>query len=385
MSQPPSAPPSTLKPSQKPTWLQRRLPTVLGIALGIGGSFAYLLRPESMGSISTGEWVAVLAGAFFLAILCHECGHLIAGWLVRFEIISFAIGPFGVQRKPEGWKFIFNKQLNTALGFVGVQPRSYERIHRRLSIFIIGGPLGNLVAAGVCGLLLMVAQDPLSIHFYLVMVNLSLLCGLANCIPYKNHSIQSDGARLLMLYQLPQEAERWIAVIALNGALQRGERPRDWDTDAITRAIASPDHSVDHYVGMLMAYLWAEDHDNYDQSQAYLEHMLTNYPHASPHHQAIILAEGAFFYSYRRHNLDLARDCWNRLKPLGQHIPHHFLVHTRTTLLAAEGRLDEARERLKEYMQVRKEHPYAWMREGEAKWLESMQSAINGVEAPASA
>ena len=265
MSQPPSAPTSTPKASPKPTWLRRHLITVIAFALGLGSPFAPSIIPESMGSISVGQWVAVLAGALFLDILCHECGHLVAAWLVRFEISSFVIGPFGVQRKPDGWRFLVNKHLPAILGFVGIRTRSYERIRRRLSIFIIGGPLGNLAAAVVCGLLLLQAQNPLPAHLYLATASLSLLGGLISCIPYKNHTFQSDGARLLMLHRRPQEAERWIAILGLESDLERGVRPREWDAAAIARATYSPDHSVDHYTGMLRAYLWAEDRADYDQ------------------------------------------------------------------------------------------------------------------------
>jgi Zn-dependent protease len=385
MSQPPSAPTATLKSSQKPPWIQRHLITVVALALGIASGFASALIPESMGSIGAGELAGVLASAFFLSILSHECGHLVAAWLVRFEVSAFVIGPFGLYHKPDGWKFMLNKHLGAVLGFVGIRPRSYERIHRRLSIFILGGPLGNLAAAGVCGLLLMQPQNPLPAHLYLQTAGVCLLIGALNCIPYKSHSVQSDGARLLMLRRRPQEAERWVAVIALDSDLQRGVRPREWDAAAVTLATSSPDQSVDHYTGMLRAYLWAEDRDDYDQAQTYLDHLLASHPQASPYHQAVILAEGAFFYSYHRHNLYLARDCWERLKPLEQQVTRQTLAHTRTTLLAAEGRLDEAREHLQEYLRIRKEPLYAWTGESEAKWLVTMRSALNLVEAQAKA
>jgi Zn-dependent protease len=361
-----------------------RIGMAIGVVLGLGISILYIKDRTILSALAPWQWPVVLVGSFYAIIISHELGHLIAGWLMGFELNLFHISPISLQRKPTGWKLVFNTKVQ-AVGYISMIPRSYERIHQRLRNFILGGPLGNLALNVICGIVLSQPLAPVWQRFFTLTAGLSLLLGLLNLIPFEDKHLQSDGARLKMIRHQPQQAERWIAAISLSSAMVRGVRPRDWDAAAVERALACPDRSQDHILALLMAYMWAEDHDNYDQSQAYIEHLLTTYPYASPHHQAVILAQGAFFYSYRRHNLNLARDCWNRLKPLGQHIPHQTLVYIRTTLLAAEGRLGEARERLQEYMQIRQEHPYAWLREGEAEWLATMRSVLNGVEAPVSA
>jgi len=358
-----------------------RIGMALGSVFGLVIAILYINNRTFLSALSPWQWPGVLVGGFYAVIISHELGHLIAGWLMGFELNLFHISPISLQRKPTGWKLAFNTKAQ-AVGYISMIPRSYERIHQRLRIFILGGPLGNLALTFICGVVLSQPLASVWQRFFIVTAGLSLLLGLLNLIPFEDKHLQSDGARLKMIRHQPRQAERWIAAIALSSAMVRDVRPRDWGADVVERALACPDRSQDHILAVLMAYMWAEDREDYDQAQSYLDHLLADHSYASPHNQAVILTEGAFFYSYHRHNLNLARDCWNRLKPLGQHIPHPILVYTRTTILAAEGRLDEARERLQEYLQVRKEHPYTWMREGEAKWLTRMQSALNVVEAP---
>jgi Zn-dependent protease len=361
-----------------------RIAMAIGGVLGLGISILYIKDRTILSALSPWQWPVVLVGSFYAVIISHELGHLIAGWLMGFELNLFHISPIRLQRKPTGWKLVFNTKA-PAVGYVSMIPRSYERIHQRLRIFILGGPLGNFALNFICGIVLSQPLAPVWQRFFTVTAGLSLLLGLLNLIPFEDKHLQSDGARLKMIRHQPQQAERWIAAIALSSALVRDVRPRDWGADVVERALACPDRSQDHILAVLMAYMWAEDREDYDRAQSYLDHLLADHSYASPHNRAVILTEGAFFYSYHRRNLALARDYWNQLKLIAQHIPHHTLVYTRTTLLAAEGRLDEARERLQEYLQVRKEHPYTWMREGEAKWLTRMQSVLNSVEAPASA
>jgi Zn-dependent protease len=382
MQQAPSSSPPADQPETRSKQSAARISKAIGIALGVGIVILYFYNRDALLGISPLEWVGVLVGSLYAVTISHELGHLIAGWFVGFELNSLHISPLGLQRKPTGWSVGRNKIVPT-LGFIVMLPRSYERIHQRLRIFILGGPLGNFALNFICGIMLSQPLTPVWLRFFSLTAGLSLLLALVNLLPFEEQFVQSDGARLRMIRRQPQQAERWIAMSVLSGALLRGVRPRDWDAAAVERAVAYSDRSQDHINAMLLAYMWAEDREDYDQAQGYLDPLLAEHSYASPYNQAVILTEGAFFYSYQRRNLALARDYWNQLKPIAKYIPHQTLVYTRTTLLAAEGRLDEARERLQEYLLVRKEHPYTWMREGEAKWLARMHSALNVAETPA--
>jgi hypothetical protein len=152
--------------------------------------------------------VAVFYGLLLLLIATHEAGHFIAGSLCGFRTISFRVGPLELRRVnileldqaaqwTKRWK-LRTFEWGTGSVAMAATSRSTIKLGRRYCVFLMGGPLANLVL----GLL----AFPVALHdsgigaagkFF---VTGSVLLGLGNLFPFVSHGLQSDGRRLSELF-----------------------------------------------------------------------------------------------------------------------------------------------------------------------------------------
>ena len=85
-----------------------------------------------------------------LAVIVHEVGHLLAGWMVGFRFSSITIGPMAVRLEYGRLRAGFRRVLPAA-GHAGMHIDRIRRLRRRLLRFIAGGPLANLLTAALAG------------------------------------------------------------------------------------------------------------------------------------------------------------------------------------------------------------------------------------------
>jgi len=59
-------------------------------------------------------------------IAVHEMGHAIAGIAVKFDFKTYVVGPFMWEKDEIGWRFKWNRNVNTAGGLVICMPIGTE-------------------------------------------------------------------------------------------------------------------------------------------------------------------------------------------------------------------------------------------------------------------
>lgn len=165
--------------------------------------------------------------AFFLVLLVHELGHLVAGALVRFRIGMLGVGPVGLLRSGEGFRLRWLPV--SQWGPFGVAyPITPDQIRVRAAWCIAGGPIASLALALASAWV----TGAFSLRGFSGMVAvLSFAIVIATVQPFAGTGIgiPTDGARLLDLIRGSPNALAGAALLALEGATLAGNRPSSWD------------------------------------------------------------------------------------------------------------------------------------------------------------
>lgn len=323
---------------------------------------------------SLGVWPAGLVtcliipgGALVLGLAAHEAGHLLAGWLAGFRL-RFA----GGQCDLSGYSCDVLK-----LALVPLEPRKLDHLCRRLGLLVVGGPLASLFAPLLPEVYARTAPAGAAFAVH-VFAAVSILVGIAELLPDTGRGNASDGARILMLLKSGGGAERWLSIIQLQLALERGDNPRSWDEAAVARATAIDDDSRDAVAARWIGYLWATQRQDITAATKYLEEALAAPAAASARIRDRLFLEAAMFQAWFRDDLAQAHS-WvakirrRRLTPAQQ-------LRLKAALLWAEGKLFDAWEKLGDYLALLRhlpESPARALAEKSAlEWKQQMESRM---------
>jgi hypothetical protein len=314
----------------------------------------------------------VIPGAALLAALtAHEAGHLLAASVAGFRISFFGRGRHAARK-------LYSCDA-LRLGVLSLEPRKLDRLARRLCFFATGGPFASLLLPAL--LEAYVRMTPvafLSAFAVHVFTAMSLLLGVAELLPETGKGTFSDGARILMLLKNDASARRWLSIVQLQLALDRGEHPRAWDETLVACAAAVDDDSRDAVAGRWLAYLWAAERQDITAATKYLEEALAAPASASAWLRDRLFLEAAVFQAWFREDSASAK-YWvkrirsRRLTPVQQ-------LRLDVALLWAEGKLFDGFERLGGYLSLLAGLPASPARDLAEKsaleWKEQMKSRM---------
>jgi len=135
---------------------------------------------------------------FMLAVvLVHEAGHVMAGLLCGFRIISVKVGPVQFLL-PHSWQFTFRRKRFLD-GSVQVQFRKMPGQWARWQCFgfLFGGSLTNICAALL--VLPFAIRDTAMADIFAFFILASVFLAVTQLIPFEVRGIRSDGAKLIAL------------------------------------------------------------------------------------------------------------------------------------------------------------------------------------------
>ena len=297
---------------------------------------------KTLNSISA-DWggLAIAAGwpfLLFAVIVVHEIGHLICGLCVGFQLVAVRFGPFQIS-PPFRVSFRFEPKTG-ASGAVHMIPGSSKNLRSRAMVFILGGPLANLLTGTI--IFALNIGGSLSSCFAV----LSILIGLGNLIPFRRLALISDGKRMLMLLKNGGQGERLLAIWQLSAELQSGVEPENLSPDFLAKAIAVKDESPDTTAGYAFAYSAAWYKDAPDQAARLLETCLEYSQFSAPMMQQVLRCDAAIFQARKRNRVDLAEQ-WLSEIPLKTFFPGQRL-RVESAILEAQGNLEGALKKLDE-------------------------------------
>jgi hypothetical protein len=293
--------------------LRRVLPGVVLFAAGMAiGSIAAWggLRALPRLGFSPPQTALVLALGlllYMLAIAVHEAGHVLAGRLAGFRLLLFIVGPFRMERSPDGFRYGVNRSIMLAGGLAAMTPAGLHDLRQRALIMVAGGPVLSLMAGAQFLALYQAASSwlfrdaaPFASQVagiaLLILGGASLVIGAVTLIPGRAGGFYSDGARMLRLMRATEETEREVALIALTGVSMEGTRPRDWDTALVMRGAGIRDGGPFEVLGRQLAYAHALDSGDVAAARENLEaalHCIDQLPRGA--RGSLLLAAATFY------------------------------------------------------------------------------------------
>ncbi|HKE33302.1 MAG TPA: hypothetical protein VKD65_16335 [Candidatus Angelobacter sp.] len=317
--------------------------------------------------------------AFIVAVVVHQAGHLLAGRIAGFEAVKINFRRFTLREKLEPTDVL-------SLGLIVMRPLGADRLRRRLTYLVAGGPLASLLVPVLLETGLRVARSYWGTIYFLVPAGihllsaLSILLGVGSLLPDIDASGNfSDGTRLLMLLKNDFRASRWLAILELQQGLNAPEHPNGWGEDLIARALGHKDESFDTVAANWLGYLWASARQDLGQATKCLEEALTGLATSPGHLRDRIFLEAAVFQAWYRHNLFKAQ-LWQSQILDPESLPAVERQRLEIASVWAEGKSFDAWEQLQDYLlQVRKlpESPLRASLERDAlEWKAQMESRM---------
>jgi Zn-dependent protease len=291
--------------------------------------------------------------ALLAVTVVHELGHVIAGKLVGFQLVSAYFGRLQII-PPFHLRWHRTDPLPGAAAFIRHLPVHSEHLRLRAMAVYAAGPAANFACA-----LAFFFLPPLGI-FFIWFGAFSIMTAVFNLLPFRRRSLTFDGLRILRLLRNTGEQERALAIMQLSADLHSGTEPENLRPEFLALATAIQDNSVFTVYGHHFAYLAAYyKHD--DVEAARLLEICLQYSSLAP----AKVRESMFgcavdFQASRRKRLDLARQ-WFADIPETPLTPG-LRSHMEATILEAEGDLQGALKKLDEAETVIRQSPEANLR-----------------------
>jgi hypothetical protein len=315
-----------------------------------------------LGPLKAGMLICIVIPgcALVLSLAVHQGGHLLAAWLTGFRL-----------GRPEG---SYSCDV-LRLGVLSVRPRTVEHLSRHLGLLVLGGPLASLLLPPLLEIIVAGAQSDVGFAVHIFSA-ISLLVGVADLLPDGGRGSASDGARLVMLLKRDLAAQRWLAVLELQLALEHGGDPKAWDQKTIATANAIDDDSREAVAGRWLGYLWASERQDITTATKYLEEALAS-PASSWIRDRLFL-EAAMFQAWFRDDVSRARFWAVRIRDRKLDSAQH--ARLKAALWWAEGKLFDAWELLGDYLTLLESQPESPARslaqESALEWKRQMESRM---------
>ena len=226
------AAPPTGESAKPPTpWREMLTSTILGGCVSYVGikmvMDAQLVRElVGMAPIHTLAFAAVAIVLVWLALLVHEVGHLLGGWLGGLRPFLLLAGPLRVNFEDRGAAFRYNGEISTWGGLALALPRGEQVERRAVAMMVGGGPGASVVLAGAAWM--MPAEGLMTQGWLSLLWITSSAIAMGTLLPMSMGGYVSDGSQLLQLLLGSPDSVHRLELAAVAGQSAAGQRPRQW-------------------------------------------------------------------------------------------------------------------------------------------------------------
>ena len=242
---------------------------LIGLAIGamIGGLLALFTRDDAP-NLNFLYWIPAL----YVAVAVHELGHLLAGSLVGMKPGGLVIGGLAIMKSGDHYSIRFDFKRIIGGGMAMPLTQKDKFIPRQFAWMVAGGPIASLSLTVLCGTLSVVRSDYsggwINVLFWMALLTMTSL------IPASAGLNKSDGARLRELLRHPDRVGPWIALVAIQSEEKQGILPRDWDSELVDRALATPPDANEYPFCQLLMFYRQADLGNETAATEHLENVL---------------------------------------------------------------------------------------------------------------
>jgi hypothetical protein len=292
--------------------------------------------------------LALLLLLELLMVAIHEFGHAAVGTALGMKLRAFIVGPFQWRVREAKWEFRFILSGFLAIGGATAVASTdrYRPVWRDICM-VAAGPVISL-AAGLFALraTLTAPGSPWQRDWLLLAVfsTLSLITGAINLIPFRTKSFYSDGARIYQVLSQGPWADLHRAFSAAAATTVTPLRPRDYDIDAIERAVSSISTGQQALHLRLLASSYYLDRGRNSDASLALADAEAVYQESASDIPAELCTPFVFGKAYLQHDAAGTRLWWERMqakKPMRLNADYWI---ARSAFLWSEHRLNEARE-----------------------------------------
>jgi hypothetical protein len=297
---------------------------VAGGAIGYLGAQVGVKAAQQIPGVVVASLVVLLIPAFLLVIAVHEGGHALAGIQVGFDFRTYVVGPFLWDKQPDGWKFMWNKNINTSGGLVICIPTGTHNLAKRFMIYAAGGPLASIALAIVAGIVFVLLRGvgesvlvQIFTYFFSMLAFLSAAIFLITSLPLQVGGFSSDGARVLRLLRGGDKARFEILMLKIVSSSMAGMRPALLDKTELEEA-SQLGERLQSPMALYIAYyfyLSTLDRNEVEEAEQYLQLYINNADDVPEGLRGTVWLEAAFFYALVRSDLQKAENYFQLYKP----------------------------------------------------------------------
>lgn len=295
------------------------------ICIGLGGLLGLSMTHEFGDTLSW--WLAALRitegvflffAAFFLQIILHEAGHMVAALLRGWSFVYFMVLGFVLSRK--NGKFHLSR---FAIPGVGGQcmmmPPEKRDTDFGIAFYNAGGVLMNIIVALLAIVLLGCFYEFMVWDVTVFLASLSfsgLLFALVNGVPSVSGGVPNDGMNIRKLRKDAYSTYVFLTVMRVMGQLQQGlsvdEAVQGYLTDGVKVDYANPIHEV----AVNFDFSLAVARLDFEKAHKILDKIEAAFDQFVPIYQKEITYERVFLYLVSpREGVDVSRLIdWDTLK-----------------------------------------------------------------------
>lgn len=172
---------------------------------------------------------ALMALAYFIHIIIHEAGHLVAGLMSGYSFGSFRIGSLMLIK--QNGKLVLKKHSVAGTGGQCLMILPELKNGDFPAVFYnLGGVLMNLLVVLLSALLSTVTRSiPIIYVFFVVMALMGIVVALTNGIPLKLGMINNDGANTVEIIKSKEAKRFFYYQFKILENINNGKRIRDID------------------------------------------------------------------------------------------------------------------------------------------------------------
>lgn len=218
-----------------------------GLAAVVGGlmTFGIFLLFLGLGSQRELGFPFVILGMLVPGLLCvlilHEGGHWLAARLAGMKTVLIGLGWLEFQLRRRGARLRWRKRPRGIGGYVIAHPDPKRDLRRSMMQLALGGPLMNLLAAAICGLIAIWLERSNAQAFWMLWALLHLSAGLLNLMPSMIGAFATDGLTWLRAWRNRSDTLPGATFTALHGQIVHGESFADFPAELLQRLAEEPE------------------------------------------------------------------------------------------------------------------------------------------------
>jgi len=212
-----------------------------GIGIGLGFALGIFIFDDIPKELDFGQYMLhvgfvllLFLFSFYIQMIIHEAGHLIAGLLSGYKFSSFRIGSLMLLKTQKGYSLKKYSLAGTGGQCLLIPPERKPDGSYPYKFYHLGGVLINLLTAILFLSLSKAAAADICRTFLVNLSAMGFLCAVINGVPAKISGIATDGYNFINIGKEPFALEAMWRQLKINEAQTEGIRlkntPAEWFT-----------------------------------------------------------------------------------------------------------------------------------------------------------